>query len=238
MYNIRMNIEENIFKRYNPDFDKLLQYGFTKENNAFLFEKIFMNNEFKAVIEINSDGKVSGTVFDLENNEEFLPLRVENNQGAFTGEVRAAYEEVLQDICSKCFAKKYYIFPQSNRITNALIEKYGDEPEFLWKTTPGTGVFRNPETGKWYLAILDIDRSKIQPSSSGIVEIADIKLAPEHVENIIKQEHFYPGYHMNKKYWITIILDDSLPDETILELIEESHSFTTKKRTLTKKLFS
>ena len=110
-----------------------------------------------------------------------------------------------------------------------IIKKYGNAPEFLWKTTPGTGVFRNPETKKWYLAILDIDRSKIQKNKKGLVEIALIKLSADNVQERLKQEHIYPGWHMNKKYWITVILDESLSDNEIMELIEESHSFTVKK---------
>ena len=227
---LAMNIEKNIFNRYSPDFKKLEKFGFEKVNKNFVIEKLFYNNLFKAVITISPEGEILGKVFDLENNDEFLPLRVENNQGAFVCEVREAYETLLKDVRSNCFSKKYYIFPQSNRITNLLIEKYGNEPEFLWKTTPGSGIFRNPETKKWYLAILDIDRSKIQNGKKGLIEIADIKLSKENVEKITKQEHFYPGYHMNKKYWITIILDDTVPDEKIMELIEESHSFTIKKK--------
>ena len=34
---------------------------------------------------------------------------------------------------------------------------------------------------------------------------------------------------MNKKYWITVILNESLSDNEIMELIEESHSLTVKK---------
>lgn len=226
MYNIIMSIEEKIFQRYSPNFNKLEEYGF---KNSVL-EKLFKDDLFKAVITVNNDGNVSGTVYDLENDDEFLPLRVEAIQGAFVGEVRAAYEELLEDIRDNCFSKKYYIYPQSNRITNLIISKYKDEPEFLWKTAPGTGVFRNPVTKKWYLAILDIDRSKIQEKRTGLVEIALIKLAPENVEKIIKQEHFYEGYHMNKKHWITVILDDSVSDEKIMELIQESYTFTEQKK--------
>ncbi len=229
MYNNFMTIEKNIFKRYVPDFKKLKDYGFKKVDNRFMLEKLFKDNLFKAVISINSNGNISGIVYDLENNDEFLPLRVENNKGKFVGEVRAEYENLLEDIRDNCFSKKYYIFPQSNRITNLIIKKYGNVPEFLWKTTPGTGVFRNPETKKWYLAILDIDRSKIQKNKKGLVEIALIKLSSENVEKRLKQEHIYPGWHMNKKYWITVILDESLSDNEIMELIEESHSFTVKK---------
>lgn len=224
-----MTIEDKIFKRYSPDFDKLKKYGFKQSQDNFVIEKPFKGDSFKAVIVVNPQGEVTGTVFDLENNDEFLPLRVESNQGAFVGEVRAAYEELLETIRDDCFIKKYYIYPQSNRITNLIIEKYGDKPEFLWEKFPGSGIFRNQETQKWYLAILDVDRSKIQNNQKGLVEVADIKLKPENIEKLKKQEHFYPGYHMNKKYWLTVILDDSVSDEKIMELIEESHSFTVKK---------
>jgi len=225
-----MDIEEKIFKRYKPNFEKLLAYGFYQKEKYFHYETNFQNNQFKAIIDIYKNGSISGTVFDLENGCEFLPLRIKNQPGAFIGEIRAAYEEILTKICDSCFDKDYFIYPQSNRITNAIIKKYGDKPEFLWKTTPGSGVFRNKDTNKWYLAILDVDRSRIQPERSGIIEIADLKIAPEKIEELIKQEHFYQGYHMNKKYWLTIILDNTVSDEKILELIEESHSFTIKKK--------
>ena len=227
-----MDIENKIFQRYSPDFDKLEEYGFVKENGSYKLEKLFKGDLFKAVIVINSNGQITGIVYDIENDDEFLPLRVEglNGHGAFVGEIREAYANILKNIREKCFIKKYYIYPQSNRITNLVIKKYGNEPEFLWKTTPGSGIFRNPDSKKWYLAILDVDRSKIQKNTKGLVEIALIKLTPDNVAQIIKQEHFYPGWHMNKKYWITVILDDTVDDDKIMQLIEESHSFTIKKK--------
>ena len=33
-------------------------------------------------------------------------------------------------------------------------------------------------------------------------------------------------YHMNKQHWITIVLDDTVSDSIIMNLIEESHQFT------------
>lgn len=37
-------------------------------------------------------------------------------------------------------------------------------------------------------------------------------------------ESVIPGYHMNKRHWNTVILDGTLPDELVLELID--HSYT------------
>ena len=223
-----MSIEEAIYKRYSPDYKKLVSYGFQKKNKNFSIEKIFFDNQFKAVIEVVGD-TVCGTVYDLENNDEYLPLRLEYQEGSFVSEVRASYEEVLTDIRQKCFVKNYYIFPQSNRITDQIIKKYGDEPEFLWEKFQGSGIFRNPKTQKWYAAILDVDRSRLQKGKKGLIEVIDIKLSPEHVEEIINIPNFYQGYHMNKKYWISVILDDSVEDEKIMELVEESHLLSLKK---------
>jgi predicted DNA-binding protein (MmcQ/YjbR family) len=32
-----------------------------------------------------------------------------------------------------------------------------------------------------------------------------------------------PGYHLNKRHWNTVIVDGSLPDETIADMIEDSY---------------
>ena len=104
-----MTLEDKIFQRYSPNFDKLKEYGFVKDNNSFKLEKLFKDDLFKAVIVINSDKQITGTVYDLEGNDEFLPLRLENQQGSFVGEVREEYVKILEDIREKCFTRKYYI---------------------------------------------------------------------------------------------------------------------------------
>lgn len=43
-----------------------------------------------------------------------------------------------------------------------------------------------------------------------------------------------PGYHMNKRHWISIILDGSMSEEEILPLIAESWALTAPKGCLLK----
>lgn len=214
-----MSIESNIFKRYVPDWKKC-----KKE-----YEVSFLDNSFKAVIKINDNGDVTGTVYDLENNDEFLPLRIEDHEGSFVSKVRKEYEQFLTEIREEFFIKNNFIYPQSNRITRALKEKYGDEPEFLWEKFDGSGIFRNPESKKWYAAILEVEGSKIKTGKKGIIEVLDIKLNPNEIQELLLQPNFYPAYHMNKKSWITIILDESLSDKKIMELIEKSNELSFKK---------
>ena len=133
-----MSIENNIFKRYVPISEKC-----KKE-----YEVFFLDNKFKAVIKIQDNGNVTGTVYDIENNDEFLPLRVESQEGSFVGKVREEYEKILTDIRDKYFTKNHFIYPQSNRITQLIYKKYGNKPEFLWEKFDGSGIFRNPESKK------------------------------------------------------------------------------------------
>jgi predicted DNA-binding protein (MmcQ/YjbR family) len=38
-----------------------------------------------------------------------------------------------------------------------------------------------------------------------------------------------PGYHLNKRHWNTVILDGSLPDQMINDMIEDSYDLVVSK---------
>ena len=132
----------------------------------------------------------------------------------------------LIDIRNHCCILKSFLYDQTNRIAEEIKKQYNDEPEFKWAKFPGYAVFRNSKSRKWYGIIMNIDKSKIDNTSSKEVEIIDIKLDPKKVESLQNQKGFYPAYHMNKKSWITILLDDTLTDKMIMDLIEESYTYT------------
>jgi predicted DNA-binding protein (MmcQ/YjbR family) len=39
-----------------------------------------------------------------------------------------------------------------------------------------------------------------------------------------------PGYHLNKKHWITILIDGAVPDDLIEDLLRGSHDLVRPKR--------
>ena len=221
-----MSIEKDIFKKYSADFDKLEKYGFTKKRGSFVLEKLFKSDEFRAEIVIKKTGEIQGKVYEVESNEEFLPLRVESQQGAFIGEVREEYKKILYDICQKCYTKNYFIYPQANRIANLIISKFGDKPDFMWDKFPDYGVFKNSKSSKWYGMVGDINYSKLDANINKPVEIINLKLDKKKIPELIKKDGFFPAWHMNKQSWITIVLDETLTDSEIMDLVEESYSYT------------
>jgi predicted DNA-binding protein (MmcQ/YjbR family) len=52
----------------------------------------------------------------------------------------------------------------------------------------------------------------------------NVKTDPDQARKLRKDyAAIQPGYHMNKKYWSTIVLDGSVPQGLVKELIERSY---------------
>jgi predicted DNA-binding protein (MmcQ/YjbR family) len=47
---------------------------------------------------------------------------------------------------------------------------------------------------------------------------------------ILRQNHpaVQPGYHMDKRHWNTVTVDGSIPDEDIIDMIEQSYALIVK----------
>lgn len=222
-----MNIEENIFKKSKFIEDKAISYGFLKEDKFYKYTKDIMDNRFTINIFVNKEGKVTGKIYDKEfDNEEYTAYRVESNIGSFAKSVREEYENILIEIEKKCFKKQLFIYNQTNRIVELIKIKYKSKPNFEWDKYPGFATFKNNNTDKWYAIIMNITKEKLGEEDTTEVEIINVKVDSEKIEELIKIKGIYKAYHMNKKYWISIVLDDSLEDDLIMKYIEESYNYT------------
>ena len=221
-----MKIEEEIFKTYTLNKNKLIKYGFTKEKEVYKYSTNIMNDAFMVTITINQNSKVEGHIYDLDCESEYTNFRVENITGNFALTIKEKYQSLLQDIRNNCFDKTYFILNKTNRLAELIINKYKVTPEFLWKKYPTFGVFRNPVSKKWFAIIMNIDKSKIIPNQNGEIEILNLKLDDI---NYLKQKGFYPAYHMNKKSWVSIILDGTLSDEQIMHFVNISYNLSDVK---------
>lgn len=120
--------------------------------------------------------------------------------------------------------EEIYQSPQSKSVITFIKDHYGDNLEFLWQKFPTNAIWRNQKNKKWYGAILKIPRSKLGLDSDEIVEILDLRFDKHAaLDFAANQPNIYPGYHMNKNNWITIVLDNSLKTEEIFSLIEKSY---------------
>lgn len=219
---------EKVFRNKIFDQSKLSKYGFKEQNNQFEYITKILEEQFELTIKITPPKTITTKLIDCNSNEEYTLHLVESANGEFVGKIRYEYENILTEIADKCCTQTYFSFPQANRITEWIINKYNNIPEFLWEKFPISAVFRNNKTKKWYGLIANIEYSKINKSNKGNIEVLNIKQDKEEIQNLLTQEGFYPAYHMNKKTWITLVLDETIPDKIIYELIDKSYKFSQK----------
>jgi predicted DNA-binding protein (MmcQ/YjbR family) len=83
---------------------------------------------------------------------------------------------------------------------------------------PATSVFK--VAGKMFaLSQLDADSLRVS-----------LKCEPQLAEGL-RAAHaaVIPGYHLNKQHWNTVILDGSLPDDAIRDMIEDSYDLVVSR---------
>lgn len=223
-----MTIEEDVFQRCRPDRERCLAFGFRSTGDALQYEQTFLDGAFRAIVTIDAAGRVTGRVIDTMTENEYLPLRLTNPAGSYVYGVRHAYEELLRGIADACFVRVPFASAQASRISQRVRETWGDAPEFPWKEKAyaASGVFRHPETQKWYGLIMPVAWEKFVPGRKGRVEILNVKAAD--AARAAEQDGCYPAYHMNKKYWISIALDDTMTDDAVWAFLTESHAFAAK----------
>ena len=217
-----MTIEEELFNQYIIDKNKLIKYGFENKNDKLNYEAQISKYNFKILIEYNN--KINAKIYDCETNEEYTNFRRETSNG-FSSEIREEFVKILTDIRDKCSKKQLFQTKQALHINEYIAEKYHDKPEFLWANFPTYAIYRNKKSKKWYALIGTIAFNKVNKNSSSekIVEIINVKIDKNRLNEHLNKKGVYEAFHMNKKSWVTIVLDNTLTDSEIAKFINESY---------------
>ncbi|MDE7079077.1 MAG: MmcQ/YjbR family DNA-binding protein [Clostridia bacterium] len=217
-------IVEQIFKNKKPNTKKLLNYGFRLGDNGYSFAKKILNGQFDLSIRI-TDNDIDTEVMDLSTNEPYTLFLADDVCGSFVGEVRAVYQDILLDIAKNCFDNFVFKSDYAQNIIKYVKDTYGDDLEFLWEKFSENAIWRRKDNGKWYALLLTVSKIKLGFDSDEKIEIIDLRADAQLIVDGIK---IFAGYHMNKKSWITICLDGSIPLEDIYGMIDESYKLAKK----------
>lgn len=218
------NLDSKLRKR-KINYEKLLEYGFKKENEKYKYKTKIQNDQFEVNVVI-SDEKNYAKLIDLENETEFIPVDLETSTGQFVGELRQQYNQIIEEIIMKCTTKEVFKSGQAKEVINYIEEKYGDKLEFLWEKFDDNAIWRNKQNNKWYGVLLTVSERKLGIESDKMVEIIDLRYQKEKIEEVLDDTKIFPGYHMNKKSWITIKLDESVEITKIFNLIDNSYKLS------------
>ena len=215
-----------IFKAYQFNIKKAKEYGFVEKQGVWTYSSTILQGDFLMKI-IVEDSDLTFQVFDQETGDLYPQVHMESMRGTFVGSVREACLEVLYSIRKACFEVQEFLCPQTKRIMAFVQEKFGNQLEYLWEKSPDTAVLRHEDNQKWYAILMRIPWDRLDKGRDGLVEAVNLK--HDQVADLLSQNGIYPAFHMNKRYWISLPLDDTLTDEKVLELFERSWFLTSKK---------
>ena len=114
-------------------------------------------------------------------------------------------------------------------LDNHITHTYGATAEYPWASAPSYGVYRHSHNKKWFAVIMDIPASKLGLENNEIISIVNLKCDPILIGSLHKDNGIYPAYHMNKSYWISVVLDGTVDTEKLKWLTEISHTLTKGK---------
>lgn len=214
---------EEIFQYKKFNTAALQAYGFQRDGENYKYQTEIFDGEFLLNVTVGKIGLPMTSLTEKSTGAEYVLYKTDA-VGAFVGRVRAAVTEVLSDIAAHCCETAIFSGIQTIKLITYVREKYGDQPEHLWKESPQNAIFRRKDFRKWYGVLMTVSRRKFGMDSEKTVEILDLKMPPEKLKNLVDYKRYYPGWHMNKKHWYTVILDGSVPFEEICRRIDESYS--------------
>ena len=222
-------MEQDIF--YNKKFNitKLKNFGFRSLKNSYVYDCSLMNGDFNLRIETSGEFGIKTTLTENETGEIYT-LHLTNAQGEFVGHLREEYRSRLEKIAETC--SDPYIFKSAftYKVIDYIKSRYNDEPEYLWEKAPNNAVMRRKDNSKWYIAILTVKKDRLGFESTEDVEVADLRARAEEIPRLLSRENIYPAYHMNKKHWVTVILDGTMPFDEICQFIDTSYELARKSK--------
>lgn len=204
--------------------DKLLLYGFSDKDGAFTLKKHLPSFPFVASY-VLKDNILICCLIDETFHEEYELVDAPNGPEGYSRQVKEEYEAITNEILSSCTYKNK---TQAERIVEYVTNHYGDQLEHLWPKFPTDSIIRRKENQKWYCLFMKVEAKKLGLKDEETFDVMDLRGTEETILSI-DNHHFFPGYHMNKKHWFTLILDERMKDEDILPLIEKSHLLASNK---------
>ncbi len=107
-----------------------------------------------------------------------------------------------------------------------ISETYGINPDFPWLKYPSFSVYRHSNNKKWFAVVMNLHKSKLGLSEDETVDVVNLKCDPIMSGSFCKDDGIFPAYHMNKNYWISVLLDGSVDDEKLKLLLDISYELT------------
>lgn len=216
-------IYETIFDKYSFDKKKAFAYGFTEKDGVFTLRMPLETDGFYAIITI-AEQRFEVNVYEEPDGEPYLPFNVKGIEGGFVGAIRAQADDLVADVLKNCFV----LADVKAILLEYVREKYGTIPEAPWGPLEEYHTLNTAKRHKWYGLFMLLPYTRLGIEKEGKIHVLNLKVRTEDIPKVVDNRHFFPSYHMNKKYWISILLDREVDIEKVKTLLDDSYALVEK----------
>lgn len=230
-----------------PLYNEFEKYGFRKAGKLYCLKKDLKQDGFYVEIKIE-DEKITAEVFEKSGDKnspdlKYALLDVKNANGAFVSSILENVKNILNDFFEHCFEKEYI----KEKYVEFLKKEFNVMPDFPWagkkdnasksssfksKLFSDYAVFRC-KNNKWFSLIMNITYKNLGLKNAlpdEKVFVVNLKADAEKIKEIVDSKSVFPAYHMNRKYWITVLLTKVTNFEKLCELTKRSYELVSKKK--------
>ena len=214
----------------NKTLDQMLakRYGFVCHGDEFVVCK---NIDDEFVLEFVWKDCASCKVIEIASGEPYALVFAPSSQGSFVGKLKEKCCQLLEDICKNCFKQKVFSSSLANKVIEYISTKYGDKLEFLWEKFEDSAIWRRSDNKKWYALLTKVPKKYLAGNESRKekIEALVLRVGDGDAAKLIDQKTFFEAYHMNKKNWVSVVLESDISADKVFELVDRSFLAAKKK---------
>lgn len=215
-----------LLDKYEIIGDNLLKYGFKKSGTSYFLElnsSTYSNFKFEVSL---SSNHLEIKCIDKELNEEYIPFNLSGTHSETCVKLKEEITAYLTSIFNTAFASlnlnKLII---DYALTN--LDSFIDRP---FNKYPNYATFKRKDNNKWFVILMEIPLNRLTKDKSELlVNVLNIKVDPNLIDMLIDNKNYYKAYHMNHKYWISVLINKDLQLEKLFKLIEKSFNLVKNK---------
>lgn len=115
----------------------------------------------------------------------------------------------------------------NQKLNNYILDKYGVAPDYPWSKFDDSAVYRHADSRKWFALVMRVRRDRFGGVDDAYVDVVNLRIGDQILHDMLIHEvGIFPAYHMNKKLWISVLLDGSVEFEKVCGLVDVSFEGT------------
>lgn len=228
-----------IFRSAVPVYERFADFGFEKQKNSYVLKRELSCTGFYVFLTVAESSKTDSSdvfaadtlnaeVYENETDERYVLFDVKQSNGTFVAELREEVRSLVEEFRASCFEscnlrEKYETY---------IAESFESAVDYPWPDYEGdvsTAVWRCPNN-RMFALVMDITYRKFGFESDDPVSVVNLKVDPDKKDLLIDGKSVFPGYHMNKKHWVSVLLTAVTSWERLSEMTRRSYELVKGKK--------